>query len=301
MTTGDAGASYSLSAEPEGARFQFSAMASPCELRIDTPDLEAARAICVQAQAEVLRIEAKFSRYRPESELSQINAAAGTEINVDSETAALLDYANQCFELSDGRFDLTSGVLRRVWKFDGSDNVPTKAAVRELLPFIGWRRVGWNGRTLNLPKGMELDFGGIAKEYAVDRATIVIASLTDSPALVNLGGDLRVTGPRRGGERWRVAIESVDQVGLTDGLLALARGALTTSGDARRFLLKNGRRYSHILNPRTGWPVVDPPRSVTVSAATCMEAGLLSTLAMLQGKKAEAFLKSEGVVAWWVR
>jgi len=290
-----------LTAVPEGFRYCFQAMASPCEVRVDTSDPDLARDLGRRAEAEVRRIEAKFSRYREDSQLSAINRSAGASITVDSETAALLNYAQHCFQLSGGRFDITSGVLRRLWRFDGSDNLPTKAEVRRLLPFIGWRRVSWDGSVLELPKGMELDLGGIGKEYAVDRAILAITGVSDCPSLVNLGGDLRVTGPRRGGERWRVAIESVDRARLTDGLLALAHGALTTSGDARRFLLKNGRRYSHILDPRTGWPVVDPPRSVTVAAPTCLEAGLLSTLAMLQGRHAERFLRTEGISAWWVR
>jgi thiamine biosynthesis lipoprotein len=98
-----------------------------------------------------------------------------------------------------------------------------------------------------------------------------------------------------------VAIESVDRPGASEGLLEIAAGALTTSGDARRYLFKSGVRYSHILDPRTGWPVPDPPRSVTVAAATCLEAGLMSTLAMLQGMDAEAMLEREGVRAWCVR
>ena len=86
-----------------------------------------------------------------------------------------------------------------------------------------------------------------------------------------------------------------------EALLEIASGALATSGDARRFLLKDGVRYSHILDPRSGWPVEDPPRSVTVAAGTCLEAGMMATLAMLQGREAEAFLEREKVRAWCIR
>jgi thiamine biosynthesis lipoprotein len=152
-----------------------------------------------------------------------------------------------------------------------------------------------------LPLGMELDLGGVAKEYAVDRAVLTILDVADVPVLVNFGGDLRVTRPRANGGSWRAAIESVDAAGAMEGVLELRAGALTTSGDARRYLLKDGVRYGHILDPRSGWPVRDPPRSVTVAAPTCIEAGLLSTLAMLKGRRAEHFLKTEGLQAWWVR
>ena len=284
----------------EGFAHRFRAMASPCEVRVETNDAATAAELGRIAEAEAARIEAKYSRYRADSALSRINAAAGGPVEVDAETAALLDYAAQCHALSGGLFDITSGVLRRVWRFDGSDRLPTPGEVQSLLPHIGWDKVRWRRPLLALPEGMEIDFGGLGKEYAVDSALLKIQAASGLPVLVNFGGDLRVSGPRADGARWRVAIESVDERGAADGLIELSHGALTTSGDARRYLLKDGVRYSHILDPRTGWPVKDPPRSVTVAAATCMEAGVLSTLAMLHGAGAAAFLAREAVPAWWI-
>jgi len=285
----------------DGYRFGFRAMASPCEVRIDTADPQLATRLGMMVEQEARRIEHKYSRYRDDNIVARINGASGEAVEVDEETAALIDYAQDIYTLSEGRFDLTSGVLRRVWRFDGSANVPARAAVRAVLPLVGWGKVAWRRPMLTLRPGMEIDFGGIGKEYAVDRCVLLIQAVSPSPVLVNFGGDLRVSGPRRDGARWRVAIESVDRTDATEGLLEIAVGALTTSGDARRFLLKDGVRYSHILDPRTGWPVKNPPRSVTVAAPTCVEAGLLSTLAMMHGERAEAFLKREGVMAWWVR
>ena len=285
----------------DGFLYRFSAMASPCEVHIEGVDEETASRAGKIAEDEALRIERKFSRYRPDSALSLINAAQGRPVEVDAETAALIDYADKCHTVSGGRFDITSGVLRKVWRFDGSDRLPGRSEVDALRPLIGWRKVSWRTPQLTLPPGMEIDFGGLGKEYAVDCAIIKIRSRIDAPVMVNLGGDLRVSGPRQRGGRWRVAIESVDDQGRQEGVIEIANGALTTSGDARRFLLKDGVRYSHILDPRTGWPVKDPPRSVTVAAPTCIEAGLISTLAMLHGRGAERFLKQEGVSAWWVR
>ena len=286
----------------EGFVWSFTAMASPCEVRIDSPDEALAARLGEIGEAEARRIEAKYSRYRPDSILSAINAAEGAPTTVDAETAALFDYADQCFALSGGRFDVTSGVLRRLWRFDGSNRIPSQAEVKALLPSVGWDRVTWASPVITLPTGMEIDLGGLGKEYAVDSALLKVqAEARGAPVLVNFGGDLRVSGPRAGGGRWRVAIESVDRFGDADAFLELSQGALTTSGDSRRRLEKDGVRYSHILNPRTGWPVKDPPRSVTVAAATCLEAGLLSTLAMLHGRRAEAFLAREKIQAWWVR
>lgn len=275
-------------------------MASPCEVQIETDDLALTDELGRIAEAEAKRIEVKYSRYRNDSVTTRINSSGGSRMQVDEETAALLDYADSCYRLSEGLFDVTSGVLRRVWRFDGSGNVPESTDVDKLLPYIGWSRVTWQNPDLTLPDGMEVDFGGLGKEYAVDSALLRIMQVSPVPVLVNFGGDLRTSGLRCGDEPWVVAIESVEGEGIASAL-ELAGGALATSGDARRYMLKDGVRYSHILDPRNGWPVKHAPRSVTVAAQTCMEAGVLSTLALLQGKRAEAFLEREGVRSWVVR
>ncbi|MGZ3375660.1 MAG: FAD:protein FMN transferase [Phenylobacterium sp.] len=279
----------------------FTAMASPCEVHVETASEELARDVGLAVEAEARRIEAKFSRYRSDSVIGRINGSGGAPVRVDDETAALLDYAGQCHALSDGRFDVTSGVLRQAWRFDGSDRVPSAEAVEAVHSRVGWTKVRWRRPEIQLPAGMEIDFGGLGKEYAVDTALAKALQRTHFPVLVNFGGDLRVSGPLASGDRWRIALENPDQAGATDGVLTLASGALATSGDARRFLLKDGVRYSHILDPTTGWPVADPPRSVTVAAPTCLEAGLYSTLAMLHGADAESFLESEDIQAWTIR
>ncbi len=279
----------------------FLAMATPCEARIETDDADLARRVTDAVAAEARRIEAKFSRYRADSVIGQINEAGGRDVAVDAETGHLLDFAAQCHALSGGMFDITSGVLRRAWKFDGSDNLPDAAQIKPLLALVGWKKTLWRSPHFTLPAGMEIDLGGLAKEYAVDRALAAARALTALPVLVNFGGDLAVSGPRTDGTRWHVAIASVESATAMAGMLELSHGALATSGDARRFLLKDGVRYGHILDPRTGWPVRDTPRSVTVAAPSCVEAGMTATLAMLHGKRAEAFLKREGVRAWCIR
>ncbi len=279
----------------------FQAMATPCEVRLETADENLARQVCLAAEFEARRIERKFSRYRQDSVLSRINAAAGDPIEVDAETALLLDYAAACHALSDGLFDVTSGVLRRIWRFDGSDHLPSEDQIAAILPLIGWNKVRWERPVVTLQPGMEIDFGGLAKEYAVDRALAVARQMTTMPTLVNFGGDLCVSGPRSDGSPWNVAIESVERAGAMEGMLRLSHGALATSGDARRFLVKDGVRYGHILSPVTGWPIEGALRSVTVAAATCIEAGMTATIAILQGRKAERFLKREGVRAWCIR
>ncbi len=274
----------------------FTAMAGPCEVLVDSGERAEGRALLRAAQREAARIERKYSRYRPGNLVHRVNTAGGRPVVVDDETARLLDYAATLHDASAGRFDVTSGVLRRVWRFDGGDRVPAADAVRELLRLVGWQRVRWEPPVLTMPAGMEIDFGGIGKEYAVDRAAARMAERAHSPFLVNFGGDLFASGPRRDGRPWGVGLDDPDRSGEAAlERIDLERGGLATSGDARRFVWSNGKRLGHILDPRTGWPVEDAPRSVTVLAPTCLEAGTLSTLAYLNGPRAAEFLREQGV------
>ncbi|ASJ71189.1 FAD:protein FMN transferase [Granulosicoccus antarcticus] len=277
----------------------FRAMASPCEIHIELRSRKRAAQLMALAQKEALRIERLFSRYRDDNVIHRINTAAGRSVTVDSETARMLDFADQCFTLSEGLFDVTSGLLRKAWNFDGSDRVPTMAAVDALLPQVGWQQVSWSEPHFTLPDGMQIDLGGIGKEYAVDRTVSLLNEHCQAPFLVNFGGDLHALRSPVTAQGWRVGIEA-SRGGSSDALhsILLERGALTTSGDARRYLLKDGVRYGHVLNPKTGWPVEGAPASVTVAGNTCTEAGILSTLAILHGNEAESFLEDQGVRYW---
>lgn len=275
-------------------------MGSPCAVIISGEDRDLASRVALVVSEEARRIEAKFTRYRP-SVVTAINASAGSPVPVDHETADLLDYAQRCHRLSDGLFDITSGALRRAWRFDGTDRVPSPAEVADALRFVGWHRVLWKRPLLKLEPGMEIDLGGIGKEYAVDSAMRLAMRQGPAGVLVNFGGDLRVSGSRADGTAWHVAIEDVDTAGQPAAMLSLSSGALATSGDAHRFLMHAGKRYGHLLDPRTGWPVEAAPRSVTVLADSCSEAGLLAKLALLRGAEAEEFLRGEQVRAWVTR
>jgi thiamine biosynthesis lipoprotein len=281
---------------------RFAAMASPCELLIETQDPLLANHLTSLAYKESQRIEQKFSRYLPNNLMANINHNKGKAVAIDDETFRLLEFSNSCFELSDGMFDITSGVLRKAWKFDGSDNVPTPDAVNVLMPHIGWQKVKYTQSSITLAKGMELDFGGIGKEYAVDCvAKLCAESAPTTSIVVNFGGDIQVTRPRHNKQPWHIGIENPEDDNSTNKVLKIISGGLATSGDARRYLLKAGKRYSHILNPETGYPIENAARSVTVSAPHCIQAGLLATLALLNGVNAEAFLEDQAVKFWSYR
>jgi len=279
-------------------------MASPCEVLLEGADGHMARHLSGLAQAEALRIEARYSRYRSDSLVAQWHASQGQPVELDGESARLLDIAERCHALSAGLFDITSGVLRAAWRFDGSQQAPEPAQIAALLPRVGFDKLRWQPPWLSVPQGMEVDLGGLAKEYAVDRALALLRQACACPVLVNFGGDLAVSGPRADGEPWQVGIAAASPAaapGVADTattVLALRSGALATSGDAHRHFTHAGRRYSHILNPRTGWPVEGAPRAVTVAAPTCTEAGLLATLALLQGHHAQAWLQAQGATHW---
>ncbi|MFN0118076.1 MAG: FAD:protein FMN transferase [Elusimicrobiota bacterium] len=280
---------------------KFTAMGCSCEVLMDTDDLALARKLLQIASQEAWRIEKKFSRYNEDNIVHQINTSEGHPVQVDEETAQLLDFADQCFSLSDGLFDITSGILRKAWTFDGKNQIPKEQEVSELLPLVGWKKVTWRRPIIQLAPGMEIDLGGIGKEYAVDRTLQLLRERSDIGLLVNFGGDIAVGGHKRNGLPWAVGIEDSNSTDQAVKTIYLKQGAVATSGDSKKYLFAHGKRYGHILDPLCGWPVEDAPRSVTVAANSCSEAGFLSTLGILNGRKAESLLKEADVQSWCYR
>ena len=280
---------------------RFAAMACPCELLIATPHQSQAATIAQLAAQEVWRIEQKYSRYNTVGIVAAINNAQGKAQVCDDETRDLFIYAQQLFELSQGLFDISSGCLKDIWHFHHktkTPRLPSSEELEPLLPNIGLQKAHLNGNALTLPAGMQIDFGGIGKEYAADKALQKIAQynagqIAPIPVLVNLGGDI-VASKSLVNTPWRV--------GLSEGPKAQAitftQGAVATSGISQRQWIIAGKSYSHILNPKTGYPVNNPPHSVTVAAPTCMQAGMLTTLIMLQGEAAEEFVAAEAIDCW---
>jgi FAD:protein FMN transferase len=268
-------------------RFPFQAMACENTVELFADTNAQAESAANAAIEEVRRIENKYSRYREDSVVTRINQASGegngadwTEI--DEETAQLLDFADSCYQQSDGLFDITSGVLRRVWDFK-SGRLPSKQAIDALLPLVGWQHVNRKTNAIQLTRdGMEIDFGGFGKEYAADRAAAVLLTHGMTHGFVDLGGDVVVTGPQFGGAPWALGIRHPRRDGSTLDTVAITSGAVATSGDYERFMEVDGVRYAHILDPRSGWPVTGL-QSVSVFAPSCLVAGAITTIAMLKG------------------
>lgn len=267
----------------------FKAMGTPCQIQLVAESLNLAQEIASPAIRAIQALEYEYSRYLPSSLLSRINHFAGlsTPVALTCEAQTLLSYAASVYEQSDGLFDVTSGVLRRIWNFNAnfkkdlkSRAFPTAQQLQAAQQVMGWSKVGWQGEaSILLPSGFELDFGGFVKEYAADAALAALKNAGVHEGLVDLGGDVAVMGAH-----WPIAIKNPLCLQEKIQSIVLEAGGLATSGNYERFFMHNGHRYSHILNPKTGWPVVTPA-SVTVVADSCLLAGTVTTVAMLKGEQ----------------
>lgn len=276
-------------------RKHFRAMGGGNEITLAAPDAITAKRGFETAIGEVMRIEAKYSRYRPDSLISMINASAGgSPILCDEETCHLLDFAEHLYRQSGGLFDITSGILRSAWNF-ASPALPADDVLRNALALVGWQRVERTGAAIRMPEvGMEIDFGGFGKEYAADRAALLLRQQGFAHGYVNLGGDLCAIGPQPAGAPWLIGIADPRQPGKVIATIPLTQGALATSGDYEKYFDLDGRRYCHVLNPHTGYPA-SRWRSVSVLAPLCIAAGSYSTVAMLKEDDGLAFLDGTGV------
>lgn len=281
--------------------FTFKAMACSNELSFFASNKKTAKSVAKEAIDAVNALEARYSRYLPDSLLTRINNSAGdmSGVEVDKETAALLNYSKACFEQSDGLFDITSGALRRVWDFK-SNVLPSDQDIEATLKLIGWDKVIWNDPLFVLPiAGMEIDFGGVVKEYAADTCANLCKARGIKHGLVNMGGDIHVIGPRPDGSAWNIGIQNPDNPDEVITTVKLSHGGLASSGDYQRCMTVDGKRYGHVLNPKTGWPVPGL-RAVSVIAPQCLIAGSTTTIAMLKGDAGKAWLDETGLPYVWI-
>lgn len=282
-------------------RFDFKAMGSPCSIQLYADSQAKSQFAARVAIEDVQRLEKRYSRYRADSFLSEINRAAVTGgcIAVDDETAGLLDYAATCYQQSDGLFDITSGILRQVWDFK-SGKLPIEQTIRQIQEKVGWHQLKWERPLLTFNiAGMEIDFGGVVKEYAVDRAATLCMEAGIRHGIINLGGDIKIIGPHPDNSPWRIAIRHPRQADIALETLLLRTGALASSGDYERCITLNGIRYGHVLNPKTCWPVRHMA-AVSVVGEFCLVAGSVSTIGMLKEKQGPDWLRAFGLPYLWV-
>ncbi len=276
-------------------------MGSPCSIQFYAAHAEQAQRVIQLVKNDVYRLEARFSRYRDDSFLSEINRAAAHagSIEVDPETAGLLDYAATCYQQSEGLFDVTSGILRQAWNFK-SNTIPDSGVIESLLEKIGWEKVNWRAPKLTFTvAGMEIDLGGVVKEYATDRAASLCREAGIQYGVVNLGGDIKIIGPHDDGSPWRIAIKHPRNPEGVLTTLILDSGAVASSGDYERCITLNGVRYGHVLNPKTGWPV-NYMAAVSVIGEFCVVAGSASTIAMLKQEQGAMWLQDLGLPHVWM-
>ena len=276
-------------------RSAFTAMGGANELVVVCENAELAQKAMEAAAREVLRIQDKYSRYRQDdgSIVHRINGSAGTGrwISCDMETTKLFQVAKQLYEKSDGLFDITSGILRKAWNFK-SQTVPPAELVNQILPLIDFAKVEFKDNHVRLPQaGMEIDFGGFGKEYAADAAGAVLRNIGITSGYVNLGGDIHALGPQPDGAAWLIGVQNPRKTGKIAATIPISQGGLATSGDYEQFFIKNDRRYCHIINPKTGFPV-SCWSSVSVSHSSTLMAGSYSTITMLKEEKGQEFLNA---------
>lgn len=288
-------------------RLSFTAMGTTCGLQFHCEHEARARDFKREALGWLAAFEARYSRFRTDSFVSLVNERAGGDAvpleERDMELLALCDWYHW---LTQGVFDPTTLPLQRLWdQHRPRLALPSDFEVRSAKESVGWQAVERTENSIRLPrKGMAIDFGGIGKEYAVDRVSAIARDFAIGSILVDFGQDVRVTGTPPEGGKWRIGLEHPEDTGLCWGGVAVTDRAVCTSGNYRRFVEIDGRRYGHIVDPRTGWPVSHDTLSATVIAPACTEAGILSTASyILGGDEGLRFIESapQASGALWIR
>ena len=230
-----------------------------------------------EAFNEMRRIDALMDIYRENSEASILNREG--EARVSKETLEVIKKSIEFSRLTRGAFDITCGPLVNLWKeAKKNKEIPTAEEIKETISLVGYKKLILEGSWVRFKeKGMQIDLGGIAKGYAVDKAIEVLKKNGIKQALVNAGGDLYALGKASQGEKWQIGIQHPRQEGKILTIIKVKDEAVATSGDYQRYFMLKGKRFAHIVNPMTGWTVQDVPMSVTIIAPDAASADALAT------------------------
>lgn len=273
-------ASFKAVRQLMGSRFEITALAA---------DRQLAAAAVEAAYGEIARIERLISSWDPDSQTSRINRAAGRQpVAVDPELFRLVRRSLKVSRLTGGAFDISYAALDRLWRFDGSmAALPDSASVAASVAGVDYRKIHLHADSSAVflkGRGMRIGFGAIGKGYAANRARDLMRRMGIERGLVNAGGDLVAWGAGPDGGRWRVGIADPKAEGRAIAWLLVGDGAVVTSGDYQKFAVIDGRRYAHIIDPRTGWPA-SGVKSATVLCADAELADALATAVFVLGEE----------------
>jgi thiamine biosynthesis lipoprotein len=262
-------------------------MGSRFEITVVAADSTKANQYIEIAVNEISRIETLISSWDPKSQTSEINRNAGVKpIKVDEELYGLIERSIAISKLTDGAFDITFASMDKVWRFDGSmTDMPSQEIVKASIAKVGYNNIVLDKENstvfLKLP-GMRIGFGAIGKGYAADRAKSLLVSNGVESGIINASGDMTTWGKLPNGQDWKVAITNPIDKSKAFAILPIRNGAVVTSGDYEKYVTFNGKRYSHIINPRTGYPATGIV-SVTVFAQKAELADALATSIFVMG------------------
>jgi FAD:protein FMN transferase len=262
------------------------ALGTECRMLFSAPSRAAADRFRREISAWLEAFEGRYSRFIETSIISQLNAAAGCHaVDVDDELASIFKLCDWFHWSSRGLFDPTMLPLMRLWdSHTETPSIPPADAVEAARQLVDWKSVTREGNRAFLPhKGMAVDIGGIGKEYAVDRVIGLMQDAGIQNAMVDFGHDVRVLGGPPEGGGWRVGLEDPQDPGRCWSGAAVSAMAVATSGNYARGFNWQGKRYGHLLDPRSGYPVDNGCLAVSVVAPTCTEAGILATAAFVLG------------------
>ncbi len=247
------------------------------------------------------KVDALMSTYKEDSEISILNREGKAQVS--EETLEVIKDAIKFSNLTDGAFDITCRPLINLWKkAKKEEKVPTEEEIEEAISLVGYQRIILEGNQIRLEKkGMQIDLGGIAKGYAVDKAIEALKKNSIKRALVNAGGDLYALGTDRQGEKWQIGVQDPREEDKIIDIIKVKDRAVATSGDYRRYFTLEGKRFSHIVNPETGLTVQDVPMSVTIVGPGATTTDALSTGVFVLGpeegmKLIESLPEVEGMI-----
>jgi thiamine biosynthesis lipoprotein len=294
----------------------------PAEMRLSGPTMGTtwsltyvAEGVDVSVEAVQARIEltleavnASMSTYRDDAEITRFNrAAAGSWHSVSRDFDAVLAAAEAVGEASGGAYDVTVAPLVELWGFGSMTMAPAPpapGAIEEARARVGQGRLARHPENgaLQQPGGLALDFSSIAKGYAVDRLAEELAAMGIGRYLLEVGGEMRLAGLSTRGDAWRIAVEEPSSAGRSvAAVLALTDRAVATSGDYRNYFEHEGRRYSHAIDPRTGYPVLHDLVSVTVVHQSAMLADAWATALIVLGEEALAVAQEQALAVYFIR